>query len=64
MDCHCGVHYEWTKEDIIIYCRYCRKDDRKGFGFDHAYGYRCLIGKRQKRRANRCKHCYFGDHRL
>jgi len=59
MDCFCGVHYQWSKDDIIRDCKYCRKTDKKGFGEFHAYGYECKL-KYGKRNANRCRYCYFG----
>ena len=61
MDCYCGVHVSYGKDDIIKDCKYCRKTDKKGFGEFHAYGYECQL-KSCKRKANRCRSCYFGPH--
>ena len=62
MDCHMSIHVALGKSDIITDCKYCRKTDRKGFGFDYAYGYECRI-KSEKRNCNRCRYCYFGRRR-
>lgn len=61
MDSCCGVYVVYDKSDIIKDCKYCRKTDKKGFGEFHAYGYECLL-KFAKRKANRCRWCYFGPH--
>lgn len=62
MDSYCGVHVPLGKNDIIRDCKYCRKTDKKGFGEFHAYGYECQL-KREKRKANRCRWCYFKGRR-
>ncbi len=59
MNDHLGICVSYDKNDIIKDCRYCSKSEKKGKGEFHAYGYQCAL-KREKRRANRCRHCYFG----
>ncbi|MBQ8713066.1 MAG: hypothetical protein IJ551_09665 [Prevotella sp.] len=59
MDSDCGVHVVYGKDDIIQDCKYCGKTNKKGFGKFHAYGYECRL-KIAKRKANRCRWCYFG----
>ncbi|MBQ8713079.1 MAG: hypothetical protein IJ551_09730 [Prevotella sp.] len=62
MDCYCGVHVSYSKDDIIQDCKYCSKTTKKGFGEFHAFGYECRL-KSEKRNANRCRSCYFGRRR-
>lgn len=59
MDSQLGNYVGRDKNDIITDCKYCRKTNRKGFGFDYAYGYECRI-KSGHRNCNRCRYCYFG----
>ena len=58
----CGIIVVYDESDIIKDCKYCQKTDRKSIIGGSAYGYECII-KREKRKMNRCRHCYFGIRR-
>ncbi len=61
MDDRLGVHVAYDESDIIKNCKYCRKVNKKSIAIGGAaYGYECII-KREKRRMNRCRQCYFGS---
>lgn len=51
--------YIYNKKDIKKDCKYCQKTDKNSNFSDYAYGFECIL-KRNKRKCNRCKSCYFG----